>query len=124
MLRVTFLHLCTHLVVWRQMPLCLLEQHPLASAIVLKRQANRLRRPLSGNISILHSIKLKRFKRQKELTDEVGTSVLGPPIPQVPCKGEISCNATHCRETIKVFTISSKEEVSKICWTNIYTKSA
>lgn len=75
------------------MPLHLPEQHLLASTIVLKRQANRLRRPHSEDISILHSIKLKRFKRQKELTDEVRTIALGPQILQVPCKGEISCNA-------------------------------
>lgn len=93
MLGVTFLHLCTHLVVWSQMPLYLLEQHPLASTRVLKRQANRLRSPHSEGMSILHSIKLKRFQRQKELTDEVRTIALGPPILQVLGKGEISCDA-------------------------------
>lgn len=44
MLSVTFLHLCTYLVVWSQLQLYLLEQHPLASTIVYKTQASRLRK--------------------------------------------------------------------------------
>lgn len=43
-LSVTFPQLCTHLVVWSQKHPYLLEHHPLASTIVHKRQANRLRK--------------------------------------------------------------------------------